>query len=50
MAKSTKLRAEQGKTAAEPWQAWGTTMRYLVIRLGMAVPGIVLVWLAVACH
>jgi hypothetical protein len=50
MAKSTNMPAQQGKNSPEPWQSWGTTVRYVVIRLALAVPAIVLVWLAVACH
>jgi len=39
------------KGTPEPWQAWGTTARYLIIRLGSALPGIVvLVWLAAFCR
>jgi hypothetical protein len=46
-----KLTKHDGpKTTPEPWQSWDTTARYLIIRLGLAIPGIVLVWLAVACH
>lgn len=50
MVKSTKLQARQAETTPEPWQSWGMTVRYLVIRLGVAVPSVVLVWLAAACH
>ena len=50
MPNDTQVPAEQAKTTPEPWQSWSTTVRYLVIRLGVAIPGVVLVWLAVAGH
>jgi len=47
---STEVPAHRPKTTPEPWQSWGTTVRYLVIRLGLALPGVLLVWLASGCH
>lgn len=37
-------------TTLEAWHAWDTTVRYLVIRLVLAVPGIVITLLVVGCH
>ena len=31
----------------EPWQSWGVTIRYLVIRLAQAAPTVALAWLTI---
>lgn len=50
MTRTTKAPVQQVITKPEPWHSWGTTVRYLVIRLGLAVPGIALVWLLATLH
>ncbi len=50
MGKPTKMPVKRPRTTLEPWQSWGMTVRYLVIRLGLAVPCIVLTLLAIGCH
>jgi hypothetical protein len=42
--------AYRGEAAREPWQSWGTTVRYLVICLGLAVLAVLLVWAASGFH
>jgi hypothetical protein len=34
----------------EPWQSWGDTLRYVVVRLSQAIPTAVLVWQACIHH
>lgn len=50
MAHLTEVPAHPPRTTPEPWQSWGTTVRYVVIRLSVAVPGVLLVCLASGCH
>ena len=45
MVKSTKMPADQGKTAPEPWQSWGDTARYIAIVVVIVVLSALLVWL-----
>jgi len=33
-------------SAPKPEQSWGSTVRYVIVRLAQAVPNAVLVWLA----
>jgi hypothetical protein len=49
--KSTRMPAQQSKTTPAPWQGpWDEVAKFLIVRLGVAVPSVVLVWLVVACH
>lgn len=50
MSKVTKVPGEQTKTTRQPWESWGTTVRYLVICLGLAVLCAVLASLTEAWH
>jgi len=38
--------ARRSEATQEPWQSWGTTVRYLVICLGLAVLAALLIWVA----
>jgi hypothetical protein len=33
-----------------PWQSWGSTVRYLIVRIAQGLPSAVLVWLAYVRH
>ena len=46
MQKSGKSPAHRTESALAPWQTWGTTLRYLVICLVLAVLAVLLTWLA----
>jgi hypothetical protein len=50
MSKSSKVPARRPATVPEPWQAWGTTARYVIIRLALIVPSIVFAWLVFGFH
>jgi hypothetical protein len=51
MTNSTRVPAQQGRTTPQPWQGpWNDVAKFLVIRLGAAIPSVALVWLVVACH
>ncbi len=28
----------------EPWQSWGSTLRYMIVRLAQAISGALLLW------
>jgi hypothetical protein len=49
---STKCIATQIDTPSiqQPWQSWGSTARYLIVRLAQAVPTGLCVWLAYLRH
>lgn len=51
MPQSTKIPAQRGETTPQPWQgSWAEVAKFLVIRLAVAIPTVVLVSLIVACH
>ena len=41
---STDLQAGRHGTTPEPWQAWGSTLRYVVCRFAQAAPTALLLW------
>lgn len=41
---STDLQAGRHGTTPEPWQAWGSTLRYAIYRLAQATPTALLLW------
>jgi hypothetical protein len=43
---NTPLPATSGQKRPLPWQSWGSTVRYVVVRLAEAVPYVVLAWQA----
>jgi len=47
---STDAQANGHGSAPKPWQSWGSTIRYLIVRMAQASPNAVLVWLAYARH
>ena len=50
MTHPSKRPVHRPRLPLEPWQSWGTTVRYLVICLGMALPGVLIVWLVSGRH
>ena len=49
-AQSTQTQVNGHESAPKPWQSWGLTIRYLVVRLAQATPNAMLVWLAYVRH
>jgi hypothetical protein len=37
-------------TKHEPWESWGTTARYVIVRLAQTMPTALLVWQAFVHH
>jgi hypothetical protein len=50
MSESTGLQADEHRTTPEPWQSWGATVRYLIVRIAQAAPSALLVWQAYVRH
>jgi hypothetical protein len=50
VSESIDVQAGRRSTTPEPWQSWGSTVRYLIIRLGQAIPSAVLLWEAYIRH
>jgi len=46
MSKSNEIQSGEHGSTPEPWQSWGLTTRYLVVRFGQVVLNALLVWLA----
>ena len=46
----TDVQAYAHRSTPEPWQSWGSTARYLIVRISQAVPSGLLVWLAYVRH
>jgi hypothetical protein len=50
MAKRTKMPAQRPNSVPQPWQSWDTTVRYLIIVLGLVLAIALLVWLTGGLH
>jgi hypothetical protein len=46
----TSTQADATSTDRPPWQSWGTTVRYMMIRLSHALPTVALAYLEYAHH
>ncbi len=50
MSHPSKRPVHRPRVTLEAWQSWGTTVRYLVIGLGTALPAVLIVWLVSGRH
>ena len=48
--KTTSREPGADHVPAEPWQAWGTTIRYTVIRIAIVLPAVAVAWWVVGHH
>jgi len=46
----TRVQQDPPGTSSEPWESWGSTARYLIVRLVPVIPNAVLVWEAWLRH
>jgi len=47
---STEVEQRAGASAPEPWQAWATTVRYVIVQLAQVIPPVLLLWLTWILH
>jgi hypothetical protein len=46
VANTTDDQPDSQATAREPWQSWGATARFTIVRLAQTMPTAMLVWIA----